>query len=80
MDTPPSYVHVGVNIACALLACAYAAGPRTLQEGTSGEPFALAVALVGAAVAVYLAQALIRWLPFVWKMRKPAGESPAEGG
>jgi hypothetical protein len=79
-DTPPSYLHVGVNVACALFACAYAATPETLRAATSGEPLAYLIALFGAGLAVYLAQALIRWLPALWKMRKLLAGSSAEGG
>jgi hypothetical protein len=80
-DTPPSYTHVAVNLACAVSAALYAIDPVGLSRASGGEPFAFAFALLAAVVAVYLAAAVIQLLPTAWKMRKlPRTDSPVEGG
>jgi hypothetical protein len=78
-DTPPSYPHVAVNLACALAAVLWAIEPTTLGAATGGRPLVVAVAIGSAGLALYLTNAVILWLSAVWRVTNPsaAGDRPA---
>lgn len=66
LDTPPSYLHVAFNATCATVAGASATGRASPIHL---DVYAWPIVAVAVVVTVYLARALLAYLPVVWPMR-----------
>lgn len=72
-DTPPSVVHVGVNVAAAVVALVAAAtSTPSLSETLSDQPWAGVPFVILVAVSVYLCVTLLTVLPLTMRSRRVA--------